>query len=118
VVVVVVVVVGAAVVVVVVGDSATVVVVSGGSVVLVGRVDVVDVEAGRVVDGTSPVTATVTVVVVVGAPIASGVSTTRARIPATAVDAISTDKTVAPSHATPKPTIRFIRTSMHQSARC
>jgi len=55
------------------------------------------------------------VVVVVGGPIAAGVSTTRSRMPATAAEAITTESAVAPSHAAPMLKYRFIHPSMPYS---
>lgn len=105
-VVVVVVVAGGAVVVVTV-ESTTVVDVTDAAVVVVveevvlaaGAAKVVVGPAGLEVDVTEP-GATVEVVLV-GRPIATGVSTTRSRIPATAAEAINTESAVAPSHARP-----------------
>lgn len=107
-----------------------VVVVAGGAVVEVGasEVSVVDgtlVSTGSAVVGTAAsvvdvaaveAVGTVVVVVVVGGPIATGVSTTLSRIPATAVDAMNTETTVAPIHAAPIPIIRLIRPSMPHPA--
>jgi hypothetical protein len=116
VVVVVVVVAGGAVV--VVSADATIVVVvvvaGGGSVTEVGAAvlgggDVV--VRSEAVDVTS--IASGAVVEVVGAPIATGVATTRSRMPATAADAITTDNTVAASHAAPIAKYLLINPSMH-----
>lgn len=113
---------GAAVVVVAVAGGRVVVVVAGGwvvdvstgpavvigacAVLVVGSIVGVAVvcSAGRVV---------VVVVVVVGKPMATGVSTTRSRIPATAAEAIRTDRAVAPSHAAPIRKYLLIPPSMH-----
>lgn len=122
------VVVGGAVVVVVGGGAVVVVdvVFAGAAVVLVDVVsgnvvvvvDVVDIDptAVEVVDGGNEVSAAVSgrvdVVVDVGSPIATGASTTRSRMPATAADAINTESTVAPSQAAPIPQYLLICSSM------
>lgn len=90
-------------------SAAVVTVTSGGSVVVVAAVVDVDVVAARV---GAEVVSGATVVVVVGAPSATGVSTTRSRIPATAVDAMNTDNAVAASHAKPIPRYLLIHSSM------
>ena len=111
---------GAVVVVVVAGDVSPVsdvveVVVDGGDVVTVVEVVVLVVGAGPVVGGsesTVDVCGVAMVVVEVGRPMATGVSTTRSRIPATAADAINTEIAVAPSQAAPTPTYLLIFFSM------
>jgi hypothetical protein len=81
------------------------VLVAGAAKVVVGPAGLeVDVEPGATVE-----------VVVVGRPIATGVSTTRSRIPATAADAINTETAVAPSHARPTPKYLLIHPSMHHA---
>ncbi len=93
--------------VVVVGDSAVVVAGAGATVEAVGAsvgslgsVVVVVLDAA---DVDTPGSDVDTGVNVVGAPRATGASTTRSRIPATAADAISTESAVAPSHAAAMP---------------
>lgn len=111
---------GAAVVVVVVGAGAVVSVTGGGSVVVVsigaavvlGTVTAVVVVV--VAAGAADVSGGTVAAAVVGSPIATGVSTTRSRMPATAVDAITIESTVAPSHAAPMPKYLLIQPSMHQ----
>ena len=115
VVVVVVVVAGGGALVVVVTAPSTVVVVAGACVT--GGASL----AGGDVGGTSKtelvvVPAGASVVDVVGGPMATGVSTTRSRIPATAAEAMITESAVATSHAAPKPMYLFIRTSMQHPA--
>ena len=100
-------------------ESTTVVDVTGSVVVVVveavalvaGAAKVVVGPAGLEVDVTEPGAAAE--VVVVGRPIATGVSTTRSRIPATAADAINTESAVAASHARPMPKYLLIHPSMH-----
>ena len=98
----------------VVDESRTVDVVTGASVVDVVVVEE-DVAAGAVVGVSVEETPPALVVDVVGAPAATGVSTTRSRIPATAADAMRTDSAVAASHATPIPTYFLISSSMHRT---
>ena len=112
-----------------------VVVVAGGDpVVVVTALStlVVVVAGGSVTDGASLVdgavgasSGTVLVVVVAGAdvvvvggPMATGVSTTRSRMPATAAEAMNTDSAVATNHAAPKPMYFLIVASMHQPQTC
>ena len=113
--VVVVVVAGGAVVVVVGVDAATVVVTGGAAVEVVVDVAGVVVGPGGVVVELVDAGAAVDVVVE-GRPMATGVSTTRSRIPATAADAINKESAVAPSHARPMPKYLLIHPSIHHPA--
>ena len=97
-------------------DSTTVVAASGAVVGVVVDVVLEDVvlvvgPVGLDVDVIPP--GAIVVVVVVGSPIATGVSTTRSRMPATAVDAINTESAVAPNHARPIRQYLLIHPSMH-----
>jgi hypothetical protein len=112
--------------VVVAGGAVVVVVGSAGAVTVVTVVStgaaVVELEEIAIVPGTVAVVegapldvvspTSVVVVVEVGGPMATGVSTTRSRMPATAADAINTESTVAPSQAAPMPKYRLIVSSI------
>lgn len=95
---------------VVAGASVVEVTVVVGAAVVVGATVVV--VPSRTERGGTVVGETV-VAVVDGSPIATGVSTTRSRIPATAAEAIATESAVAPTHATPILQYLLIHPSMH-----